>query len=1053
MFSQSLFKSANRLMFQSVWSFLSINIILLCTMLVSLEFASSVRSYIEAESLWSKGQKRASMALISYIDTQSNSDYERFVKAISIPMGDHAARIAMESATSDSGSAFNGFVKGGNNPGNVPGMIRLYRYFGHTWLMREPVRIWAEADDKISQLDAIGSSVRRHIQEGRLSRLDKSNFLDEIQANDLAVTHLEKAFSESLILRSGQLDRLTSILLVVITILLTSIGLIFSRRFAIRLVTSSKAERHESEKNQAILSNSSDGIHILDRDGNLVEFSDYFCNMLGYSRNEMLGMNVSQWDAHFTDPQELMSDVRRRFQIPEVTRLETKHRRKDGTIIDVEISGFPFELDGKPVLFNSSREITERKKFELDLINQKEMFQAQQEFLNTILESEPECVKVVAPNGSLIQMNPAGLAMFEVSSVEEAQEVGLLNFVFPEYRNAFIHLMSRILVGETGFLEFQITGKKGTQRWLATHAVPLRDALGNITSLLGVTRDITKQKQTELSLLRQIELTESVINAIPDLMFELDLNGKYINLWAHDPKLLASQKEALLGKTVDEVLPDGAAQTVMSALKEASSQGTSKGQIICLDLPHGRSWFELSTSKMSTDQVQDQHFIMLSREITDRKLAEEKIQQLAYYDHLTGLPNRRLFRDRLEQDMKRVMRNKTSLALLFIDLDKFKEVNDTLGHDKGDILLIEASKRIRQHVRDADTVARLGGDEFAIVLPEYGETGHIDRVVQDVLQALEIPFNLGNRNVGHISGSIGIALYPEEAGSIDDLLRHADQAMYAAKHSRASRFNYFTRSMQEEARNKLDLTNDLRRALERNQLEVYFQPIVDAQSGEIVKAEALLRWHHPVQGMISPIMFIPLAEESGLILTIGEWVFEEALRNIARWKKSTGKLIQVSVNKSSAQFMHSETHPWHESYLNSGLPEHIVTVEITESLLLSDSDRIRNQFNFFKEHGIELSIDDFGTGFSALSYLHQFDVDYLKIDKSFVQKMVTDSSSRALTEAIIIMAHKLDIKTIAEGVETEAQRDLLKSFGCDYIQGYLYSKPVPSHEFEKLIVG
>ena len=594
--------------------------------------------------------------------------------------------------------------------------------------------------------------------------------------------------------------------------------------------------------------------------------------------------------------------------------------------------------------------------------------------------------------------------------------------------------------------------KNGRRFPVQLDITPMISPEGKAVKRIHYSADITQSAAMERSLLQHIEFTESVINAIPDLMFEFNLSGRYLNIWAQDRNLLAAQKELLLGRLVDEVLPEEASRAVKSALNEAHRHGKSRGQIILLDLPNGHHWFELSTALMPTSQDQEPHFIMLSRDISDRKLAEEQITQLAYYDALTNIPNRRLFRDRLEQDLQRVIRNQTSLALLFIDLDRFKEVNDTLGHDKGDILLIEAARRIRMHVRETDTLARLGGDEFAIILSEYGHIGNIDRVVREVLKTLETPFDLGEGSVGHISASIGIALYPQEASGIPDLLKYADHALYASKRSGSNRFNYFTRSMQEDARYKVDMINDLRGALAQNQLEVYFQPIVKTLTGDIEKAEALLRWHHPVQGMVSPAIFIPLAEESGLILEIGEWVFEETLRHIALWKENTGKFVQVSVNKSSVQFMRGETHRWHESYLQSGLPANSITVEITESLLLSDSDRVRNQFNFFKEHGIELSIDDFGTGFSALSYLNQFDVDYLKIDRSFIRKIVTDSSSRALTEAIIIMAHKLGIKTIAEGVEMEGQRDLLIAFGCDYIQGYFYSKPVSSSEFEKLLI-
>jgi diguanylate cyclase (GGDEF)-like protein/PAS domain S-box-containing protein len=597
-------------------------------------------------------------------------------------------------------------------------------------------------------------------------------------------------------------------------------------------------------------------------------------------------------------------------------------------------------------------------------------------------------------------------------------------------------------------------GTDGKPRLLETVKLPVQGSDENFIGVLGVARDITERKSNELKLANQASMLKEMSRLA------------HIGAWEFDPvsgEGTWTEEVALIHEvdTTDSTNMSFGLSFYMGESRQAIEQAI--GAAISSGTPYDLE-LELVTAKGNRKWVRtichpliEEGKVMRVRgtiqDITERKRVEAQVEHLAFHDQLTGLPNRRLFRDRLEQDMKRVMRDKSSLALLFIDLDRFKEVNDTLGHDKGDILLIEAAKRIRQHVRDSDTVARLGGDEFSIILPDYGEMSGIDRVVREVLQALEMPFDLGNRNVGHISGSIGIALYPHEAESIDDLLRHADQAMYAAKSSGSSRFSYFTRKMQDEARNKLDLTNDLRHALELKQLEVYFQPIVDARSSEIVKAEALLRWHHPERGDISPVIFIPLAEESGLILEIGDWVFKEALRNIATWQKNTGKLLQVSVNKSSAQFMREDRPRWRESYLNSGLPEHVVTVEITESLLLSDSERVRNSFDFFKEHGIELSIDDFGTGFSALSYLHRFDVDYLKVDKSFVQKMTADSSSRALTEAIIIMAHKLDIRTIAEGVETEEQRDLLRSFGCDYLQGFLFSKPVPASEFEKMIGG
>lgn len=443
-------------------------------------------------------------------------------------------------------------------------------------------------------------------------------------------------------------------------------------------------------------------------------------------------------------------------------------------------------------------------------------------------------------------------------------------------------------------------------------------------------------------------------------------------------------------------------------------------------------------------------FALMFYDITERKRSDEQIHRLAYYDQLTGLPNRRLFRDQLEQEMKRVVLNKSSLALLFIDLDRFKEVNDTLGHDKGDKLLIEATRRIWQHVRETDTFARLGGDEFTIVLPEFGDSLNIDRVAQNVLRELKAPFDLGDGDRGHISGSVGIVLYPQDAGNIEELLKHADQAMYAAKAEGRNRYSYFKASMQQTAREKLELSNDLRYALPRGELEVYYQPIVELKTGRIGKAEALARWHHPVRGMVSPAQFIPLAEEFGIINDIGNWIFLQSVAAIADWRRHLGVEVQVSVNRSPMEF-DKEQFDWIEMLESVELPGSAVVMEVTEGMLLKESGYIRDQLMDCRNNGIEVSIDDFGTGYSALSYLKQFDIDYLKIDQSFVRNVTQDKSDKALVEAIILMAHKLGIKTIAEGVETEEQRDLLLSFNCDYAQGYLYSKPVPINEFKKLL--
>ncbi len=439
-------------------------------------------------------------------------------------------------------------------------------------------------------------------------------------------------------------------------------------------------------------------------------------------------------------------------------------------------------------------------------------------------------------------------------------------------------------------------------------------------------------------------------------------------------------------------------------------------------------------------------------DITARKKSEETIFKQANFDALTGLPNRHMFYDRLAQEIKKAHRDGLKVPLLSIDLDKFKEVNDTLGHSMGDILLVEAARRIRNCMHELDTVARMDGDEFAVILSALDNVGSIERVAGNLLQKLAEPFQLGSEMV-YVSASIGITLYPDDATRMEDLLKNANQAMHAAKDKGRNRFSYFMQAMQEAAQARLRLVNDLRGALAARQLRVYFQPIVDVATGNINKAEALVRWQHPERGLVSPVEFIPLAEETGLIFEIGDWVFHESMRWAERWRALHNPLLQISVNKSPLQFYKDggDNTAWLSHLRELDLPGQSLAIEITEGLLMDANASVTGALFALRDAGIQVSMDDFGTGYSSLSYLKKFHIDYLKIDKSFVRDMVTDPNDMALSEAIIVMAHKLGIKVIAEGVETKKQLNLLALAGCDYAQGYLYSRPVPPEEFEELL--
>ncbi|MCG2585075.1 EAL domain-containing protein [Massilia sp. TS11] len=517
---------------------------------------------------------------------------------------------------------------------------------------------------------------------------------------------------------------------------------------------------------------------------------------------------------------------------------------------------------------------------------------------------------------------------------------------------------------------------------------------------------------------------------------------------------IAGRPAAELRQTpfIDLLHPDDAAaeEAVMARLDQAELANHKSARRLVR--PDGSVvWIALSIGGFEHDGVAAQRLCMIE-DITDKKQSEAVIWQQANFDTLTQLPNRRMFHDRLEHDILKCRRDNLRIAVLFIDLDHFKEVNDTLGHHQGDVLLIEAARRIKGCVRAADTVARLGGDEFTVILSELDDVSRVDAIAEHVLTVLQAPYALGHEQA-FVSASIGITLYPDDAKDADELIKHADQAMYAAKGAGRNRYAYFTPALQVAAQNRMRMTNDLRGALKAGQFEIHFQPIVSLRTGRIHKAEALLRWRHPQRGLVSPLEFIPLAEATGLIVDIGDWVFHEAAQWVAHWRRTHRPDFQVTVNQSPLEVAREGGGyaGWIADLAALGVEGDALTVEITEGLLLDASKTVTERLLQLRDAGIQVALDDFGTGYSSLSYLKKFDIDYLKIDRSFTRNLAPQSSDMALSEAIIVMAHKLGLSVIAEGVETEAQRALLIAAGCDYGQGYLFSRPLPAEAFDALL--
>jgi predicted signal transduction protein with EAL and GGDEF domain len=509
----------------------------------------------------------------------------------------------------------------------------------------------------------------------------------------------------------------------------------------------------------------------------------------------------------------------------------------------------------------------------------------------------------------------------------------------------------------------------------------------------------------------------------------------------------------------------------MDLLREAIAEGCTAPIILLTGQGDGEIDIEaLQAGAMDYLTKAEINAQLLERSIRyaiERKKTEDRIIQMAYYDSLTELPNRSLFHDRLKQALEQSKRYGWTLALLFLDLDNFKRINDTLEHRIGDLLLKGVADRLSCYVRSADTiarqggnalantVARLGGDEFTVLLTEIYSMRDAAKVAQRILATLSEPFRLDGHEV-YMTASIGIALYPADGADINMLIKNADTAMYHAKENGRNNFQFYKESMNATALERLQLESSLRKAIERNEFVLHYQPMVDIESNCIVSTEALIRWEHPEKGIIQPMDFIPLAEETGLILSIGEWVLNTACMQNMTWQQlgNYNKPVAVSLNLSGHQFRQVNLIGIIEKVLaDTHLPPDFLELEITESVIMSNADATISTLNKLKDMGVRLSIDDFGTGYSSFSYLKRFPIDNIKIDRSFIRDITASSEDATIVKAIIAMAHELKLKVIAEGVETEEQSQLLREMGCDEMQGYLFSRPVAPERITEMLVN
>ncbi|WP_198782772.1 EAL domain-containing protein [Shewanella putrefaciens] len=785
------------------------------------------------------------------------------------------------------------------------------------------------------------------------------------------------------------------------------------------------------------------GIAITDVDQKWIKVNPRLCQMLKYSEGELLHMTWKQ----LTHPEDIEADVVK-FELMLAGKLDNyemdkRFIAKDDSVVYTHMTVACKRANNNVLLVIAGYlDVTAQTLADREVL-------ASREQLELVLSSSDLGVWDWDIRLDRIERNARSADMLGCDiNMLNADSRQWMDSIVAEDRPKVLHSLEAHLRGETAQhrMEYRLNTLNRGVRWiLDTGKVVSRDANNNALRMCGTYTDITEAKLIEESL----KLSALVYENSSEAMSVLDENGLIITVNAAFTDITGYSESEVRGQHIRVLYCDLNSHDFYTSMNaEIREKGRWQGEM--WQRRKGKEeyviWLTINTIKDEAGKPFRR--VALFSDITDKKQNEHLIWKQANYDTLTGLPNRRMLLEYLGAEIRNSDRNRNHFALLFLDLDYFKEVNDTLGHAMGDLLLIETANRLKACVRDTDVVARLGGDEFTVVLSAMADHKGIERVAEMILRRIAEPYLLGEETA-YISASIGITLYPDDSTSIEGLLKHADQAMYAAKDQGRNRFNYFTPSMQEYAKYRMRLIQDLRQAVLNKEFQLHFQPIVALETGAITKAEALIRWDHAERGFVSPAEFIPVAEDTGLIVDIGNWVFEQAARQSAAWRRELGVEIQISVNKSPIQFRDEGAllHHWLGLLQELDMTGAGVCVEITEGLLLDASMGVTEKLLAYRDAGVQVSLDDFGTGYSSLAYLKKFDIDYLKIDQSFTRNVDTDTNDQILCEAIIVMAHKLGMKVIAEGVETEAQRQVLLAAGCDFGQGYLFSKPLIASDF------
>ncbi len=1037
--------------------FVALIFILILLIQIQMNALMAVRAYVGAEGLWAKAQKDATRSIEHYAISRNEDDYQAYLRFIQVPLGDLKSRLEMQKPNPNLDVAREGFLNGGNHPEDIEYMINLFVHFQNVSFMAEAIRHWTAADQFIEELNGEAEQLHKSITSGHDKPETARALLIRLDTINQHLTEQEGLFSATLANASRWASDVSRNLAYALAFLFTLLGIGISRLIItrIRAIENALLKSEEDLRISATAFESHESMMITDANSVILRVNQAFIDETGYASDEVVGKTPRLLKSGRHD-EEFYRAMWETLLLTGTWEGEIYDRRKNGEVYPkwLTISAVK-RSDGVVTHYvGSNIDITERKEAEHALNSTVKKLRESQQLLEAIVEHIP--VMVFVKRASDLHFELFNRAGEELLGYSRSDLLGKGNYdLWPKEQGDWFTAADRKVLASKEIVEIPeepIRAANGETRYLHTWKVALCDAGGEPTNLLGISIDITKQKAAE----KEMRIASTAFETHEAIMItDADANIIRVNQAFQD--ITGFSAEDVLGKN-PRILSSGRQdQEFYAAMwQQLLNSGTWTGEIWD-KRKNGQiypKWLTITAVKDNAGKTTE--YVAIFSDITARKQAEEEIYSLAYYDLLTKLPNRRLLLDRIRQAQSISARSKHYGALLFLDMDRFKTLNDTLGHDHGDLFLIEIAKRMQRCVREVDTVARIGGDEFVVLIEEIGSNAEevsqkVALIAEKIRASLSSPYQL-KEHEHHSSPSIGVSLYRGNDEALETLLKQADMAMYQAKESGRNAVRFFDPAMQIAVEIHAALEADLRHAVPDRQLRLFYQIQLDSDLRPL-GAEALIRWFHPVRGMVSPAQFIPIAEESSLILDIGHWVLETACKQLALWgKREQTNNLTLAINVSAQQFKRHDFVDMITTLVNIHQidPSHL-KLELTESVVLSDVSNVITKMHALKAMGISLSLDDFGTGYSSLSYLKQLPLDQIKIDQSFVRDITTDSSDAVMVQTIINLAKNFRLNVIAEGVETEAQLSFLKQNGCMAYQGYLFSKPVPIGEFEELL--